>query len=92
MKDTQDIHEALMAAVRAYFNAHQDWEMHRTHAAGMRARYQLLEMRKLAHERRKQIQAIREEKPKLKSPKYKEAKLKEQLAQKRKADQDNDTN
>lgn len=92
MSDQQDIHEALMAAIRAYYNAHQDWEMHRTHAAGMRARYQLLEMRKLAHLRRQEIQAIRETKPKLKSPKYKEAKLKEQLAQKRKADQDNDTN
>jgi hypothetical protein len=86
-----DIHEQLMTLFRKYFEANQDWEMHRTHAAGKRCRSYLLEIRKIAHDRRIEIQAIREEKPKLKSPAYKQKKLQE-LAQKKKAQDDPDTN
>ena len=86
------LHEQLMREVRKYFESHQDWAMHETHAAGMRTRKHLLEIRRIALELRSEILEIRRLKPKIKSPKYKEAKLKEQLAHKQQASTGNDTN
>lgn len=85
------LHDLLMTEFRKYFDASMDWEMHRTHAAGIRTRNHLLEIRKIAKLRRDEIQAIRAEKPKVKSPKYREQKLKE-MAQKKKAEDGGDTN
>lgn len=78
-------HEQLLELFRDYFRLNQEWESRETHAAGMRVRKALSDMRKLASARRREIQAVRVVKPKLKSPKYREA-------QKRKAQDDKDTN
>jgi hypothetical protein len=89
---SEGLHEQLMREFRKYFENHQDWAMNQTHAAGMRTRHNLLEIRRIALEMRSEILEIRRLKPKIKSPKYKEAKLKDQLTQKQQADKDdNDT-
>lgn len=87
-----DTHYRIMQELRKYFEANQDWEMNQTHAAGMRARQHLAELRILARQRRAEIQSVRVTKPKIKSPKYREAKLKEQQAQIQQAKKDQDTN
>ena len=88
---TRHLHEALMKEFRRYFEENQDWETTESHASGIRLRKHLYEIRRIALEMRVEILEIRKLKPKIKSPKYREAKLKEQ-AQKRQADQDSDTN
>ena len=65
------IHDQLMRELRAYFEAHQTWEMKQTHTSGARARFHLSEIRRLARIRRAEIQEIRNSKPKIKSPHYK---------------------
>lgn len=74
-----DTHDLLMRELRTYFEANQDWEMHQTHAAGMRARASLSEIRRLARIRRQEIQDVRQTKPKIKSPKYRESLLRDQI-------------
>jgi hypothetical protein len=81
-----------MKEFRKYFENHQDWAMNQTHAAGMRTRANLLEIRRISQELRKEILEIRRLKPRIKSPKYREALLKEQLAQKQQAEKGTDTN
>jgi len=88
---TRHLHEALMKEFRRYFEENQDWETNESHASGIRLRKHLYEIRRIALEMRAEIIEIRRLKPKIKSPKYREAKLKEQ-AQKRQADQDSNTN
>ena len=88
----EGLHDQLLKEFRKYFENHQDWAMNQTHAAGMRTRANLLEIRRIAKEFREEILEIRRLKPKIKSPKYREAKLKEQLAQKQQAEDDTDTN
>jgi hypothetical protein len=78
-------HDRLMDLFREYFRLNQEWESTETHAAGMRVRKALSDMRHLATERRKEIQDVRVKKPKIKSPKYREN-------QKRQAEQGSDTN
>lgn len=89
---TKHLHEALMKEFRKYFEENQDWETNQTHASGIRLRAHLYEIRRIALEMRVEILEIRRKKPKIKSPAYREAKLKEQLAQKQKAQDDTDTN
>ena len=69
-----------MKEFRKYFENHQDWAMNQTHAAGIRTRENLYNIRKLALALRQEILEIRKQKPKIKSPKYREAqkKLREQ--------------
>ena len=81
-----------MKEFRKYFENHQDWAMNQTHAAGMRTRANLLEIRRISQELRKEILEIRRLKPRIKSPKYREALLKEQLAQKQQTEKGTDTN
>ena len=88
----ESLHDQLMKEFRKYFENHQDWAMNQTHAAGMRTRANLLEIRRISQELRKEILEIRRLKPRIKSPKYREALLKEQLAQKQQADKGTDTN
>jgi hypothetical protein len=71
-----DAHELLLKKTHEYFKANQLWEAKRTHAAGMRVRKILSELRHLATARREEIQAVRAEKPKVKSPAYRKSKLK----------------
>lgn len=89
---TRHLHEALMKEFRKYFEENQDWETNQTHASGIRLRKHLYEIRRIALEMREEILEIRSLKPKVKSPKYREAKLKEQLAQKQQAEKGTDTN
>jgi hypothetical protein len=89
---TRHHHEALMKEFRKYFEENQDWETTESHASGIRLRKHLYEIRRIALEMRAEIIEIRKLKPKIKSPKYREAKLKEQLAQKQQADKGTDTN
>jgi hypothetical protein len=88
----EGLHDQLMKEFRKYFENHQDWAMNQTHAAGMRTRANLSEIRRIAKAFREEILEIRRLKPRIKSPKYREAKLKEQLAQKQQADKGTDTN
>lgn len=88
----ESLHDQLMKEFRKYFENHQDWAMNQTHAAGMRTRANLLEIRRISQELRKEILEIRRLKPRIKSPKYREALLKEQLAQKQQAEKGTDTN
>ena len=89
---TKHLHEALMKEFRKYFEENQDWETTESHASGIRLRKHLYEIRRIALEMRAEIIEIRSLKPKIKSPKYREALLKEQLAQKQQADKGTDTN
>ena len=88
----EGLHDQLMKEFRKYFENHQDWAMNQTHAAGMRTRANLSEIRRIASALRVEIIEIRRLKPRIKSPKYREALLKEQLAQKQQADKGTDTN
>jgi hypothetical protein len=88
----EGLHDQLMKEFRKYFENYQDWAMNQTHAAGMRTRANLLEIRRLARELRIDILETRRTFPRIKSPKYREALLKEQLAQKQQADKGTDTN
>ena len=74
-----DAHEELMDLFRAYFKVNQSWEAKQTHAAGMDARKLLSDIRRAASARREEIQAVRAVKPKIKSPKYRQSLLKDQL-------------
>jgi hypothetical protein len=89
---SESLHDQLMKEFRKYFENYQDWAMNQTHAAGMRTRANLLEIRRLSRELRIDILETRRTFPKIKSPKYREAKLKEQLAQKQQAQGDSGTN
>ncbi len=89
---TRHLHEALMKEFRKYFEENQTWETYETHTSGIRLRKHLYEIRRIALEMREEILEIRRHKPKIKSPAYKEAKLKEQLAQKQQAQDDTHTN
>jgi hypothetical protein len=89
---TKHLHEALMKEFRKYFEENQDWETTESHASGIRLRRHLYEIRRIALEMRAEIIEIRSLKPKIKSPKYREALLKEQLAQKQQAQEDSGTN
>ena len=88
----EGLHDQLMKEFRKYFENHQDWATNQTHAAGMRTRANLSEIRRIAKAFREEILEIRRLKPRIKSPKYREAKLKEQLAQKQQADKGTDNN
>ena len=81
-----------MKELREYFEDYQDWAANETHAAGMRTRAHLSELRRIASALRVEILETRRLKPKIKSPKYREAKLKEQLAQKQQAQGNSGTN
>jgi hypothetical protein len=89
---SESLHDQLMKEFRKYFENYQDWAMNQTHAAGMRTRANLSEIRKLSRELRIDILETRRTFPRIKSPKYREALLKEQLAQKQQADKGTDTN
>jgi len=88
----EELHDQLMKEFRAYFDDYQDWTLNQTHAAGMRTRAHLSEIRRIAKALRADIIETRRTFPRVKSPKYREAKLKEQLAQKQQADEGTDTN
>jgi hypothetical protein len=64
-----------MRKIHEYYKVNQTWEAKQTHTAGMEARKLLSEIRGLASERREEIQAVRAEKPKVKSPKYRQSLL-----------------
>lgn len=61
-------HDLLIEELRAYFEDHVDWEKSHSHLSGMRVRAHLSTIRELATKRRDEIQAIRKQKPKTKSP------------------------
>jgi len=67
---TKDVHELLLEKMHEYFDRNLHWEGRRTHVAGIELRRLLSDIRRLCSERRNEIQAIRDKKPKLKSPKY----------------------
>jgi len=71
----EDAHLRLMRKIHEYYKVNQTWEAKQTHTAGMEARKLLSEIRGLASERREEIQAVRAEKPKVKSPKYRQSLL-----------------
>jgi len=70
---TRHLHEALMKEFRAYFEENQTWENYESHASGIRLRKHLYEIRRIALAMREEILEIRKKKPKIKSPKYREA-------------------
>jgi hypothetical protein len=76
---TEDIHNLLLKTVHAYFKKNQEWETKQTHTAGIEARRLLSEIRRLSSIRRNEIQAVRVVKPKVKSPKYRQSLLKDQI-------------
>jgi hypothetical protein len=88
----EDTHDKLMKEFRKYFESYQDWAINQTHAAGIRCRANLSEIRRIASTLRVDITEVRRTFPKLKSPKYQEELLKDQLAQKQQADKGTDTN
>lgn len=71
----EDAHLRLMRKIHEYYKVNQTWEAKQTHTAGMEARRLLSEIRGIASERREEIQAVRAEKPKVKSPKYRQSLL-----------------
>jgi hypothetical protein len=75
---SDDIHNRLLKTVHAYFKKNQEWENRQTHVSGIEARRLLSEIRRLASVRRDEIQAVRADKPKTKSPKYRQSILKDQ--------------
>ncbi len=81
---TDRLHEELMIEFRRYFEENQDWSSSHSHASGIRLRKHLYEIRRIALAMREEILEIRKAKPKVKSPKYREA-------QKRQKDQAQDT-
>lgn len=88
----EELHNQLMKEFRKYFENYQDWATNQTHAAGMRTRANLSEIRRLSRELRKDILETRRTFPKIKSPAYRAAKLAEELAQKQQAEKGTDTN
>ena len=72
---SESLHDQLMKEFRKYFENYQDWAMNQTHAAGMRTRANLLEIRRLSRELRIDILETRRTFPKIKSPKYKQSLL-----------------
>lgn len=68
-----DVHDQLLKKVHEYFKVNQVWEAKRTHTAGMKVRKILSELRHLATARREEIQEVRAEKPKVKSPTYRKS-------------------
>ena len=72
---TEDTHSKIMKCLQAYFKVNQVWETKQSHTAGIRARKLLAELRDLSIVRREEIQAIRAVKPKIKSPKYRQAQI-----------------
>jgi hypothetical protein len=70
---SDSIHDLLLKEFRAYFEDHQNWEATQSHASGIRMRQHLSRIRKLCSQRRVEIQAIRETKPKIKSPVYRQS-------------------
>lgn len=70
-----EAHEQLMKKVHEYYKVNQIWESKRTHTAGIQVRKILTELRHLARARREEIQEIRVEKPKVKSPAYRKSLL-----------------
>jgi len=70
-----DIHDQLLKKVHEYFKINQEWESKRTHVAGIKIRRILSELRELAKVRREEIQEVRAEKPKTKSPAYRKSLL-----------------
>lgn len=81
MKD-DSVHEELLELMHQYFSMNLHWEGKRTHTSGIELRRLLSDIRRLCSERRLEIQAIREQKPKLKSPKYRNSISKAQGEQK----------
>ena len=79
---TKDVHDLLLEKMHEYFDLNLHWEGRRTHVAGIELRRLLSEIRRLCSERRNEIQAIRDKKPKLKSPKYRNSVLKEEREEK----------
>lgn len=79
---TKDVHDLLLEKMHEYFDRNLHWEGRRTHVAGIELRRLLSEIRRLCSERRNEIQAIRDKKPKLKSPKYRNSVLKEEREEK----------
>ena len=77
-----------MKELREYFEDYQDWAANETHAAGMRTRAHLSELRRIASALRVEILETRRLKPKIKSPAYRA----QQLAQKQQAQEDSGTN
>jgi hypothetical protein len=75
---TKTVHEVLLKKMHEYYSLNLKWEGKQTHSAGIELRKLLSDIRLLCSARREEIQAIRETKPKLKSPKYKESILKAQ--------------
>lgn len=75
---TRTAHDRLLELFREYFKLNQEWESKETHAAGMRVRKALSDMRHLCSERREEIQAVRAVKPKVKSPAYRENQKRQQ--------------
>lgn len=70
-----DIHEQLMKKVHEYYKVNQIWEAKRTHVSGLELRKILSEIRHLCSDRRVEIQKIRDQKPKIKSPEYRKSQL-----------------
>ncbi len=70
---TDKLHQELMTEFRKYFEENQDWSRTHSHASGIRLRKHLYEIRRIALEMREEILEIRKAKPKIKSPKYREA-------------------
>ncbi len=73
MNDEESTHEQLMQLFRTYFVENQTWARQKTHAAGIRARKALADIRILARKRRAEIQIVRAAKPKNTTPAYIEA-------------------
>lgn len=74
--DEDEVNRKLLDSFYAYFKTNQIWMSSHTHVSGVKLRKLLREIRSYAHLRREQIRKIKSEKPKLKSPKYKESLLK----------------
>lgn len=72
-----DLHDQLMKEFRLYFSANQKWAAKQTHVSGIELRKHLSNISKICLELRLEIQRVRETKPKIKSPKYKQSLLKE---------------
>lgn len=70
MSEEKDTHRKLLDTFYEYFKVNQVWEIKETHTAGLEARKLLSEIRRLASLRRKEIQEVRLEKPRVKSPYY----------------------
>jgi hypothetical protein len=69
------VHEKLLGLMHRYYSMNLHWEGKRTHTAGIELRKLLSDIKTLCSARREEIQAIRETKPKLKSPKYRQSLL-----------------